>query len=175
MLKRKLELAYRIDCCSSQILAFALTVVKTILMMATQFGGVCMEVLQRSLKIGFLIALESMVSTQGAELGMIEDLECASAWLSLVTLRLVTIPDVQYNRNNNLHDNTAAAVAAESLHSLDDGWSQGLTQTQSDSERPRSQRKKAGTSSRGSVVSSSCAVGKSENVTIRRDVVRLKV
>lgn len=36
---------------------------------------------------------QSMLSTQGHELGMIEDLDIAALWLSLVTVRLVVKED----------------------------------------------------------------------------------
>lgn len=98
--QRKMELANRIDIVSSQILAFALTQVKTIIMLATNIGGVYTEILQRSLKIGFLLGIESLLSTYRDELGMIEDLDIAVQWLSLVTLRLISLTRNETNKLN---------------------------------------------------------------------------
>lgn len=90
LLRRKHELARRIDVCSSQALACALTSIRTVVMLAATGNGVFMDALGRSLKIGFLVMFQSMLSTQGAELGMIEDLEMAALWLSLVSVRIVS-------------------------------------------------------------------------------------
>lgn len=90
ILHRKYELARRIDICASQALGCCVTNIRTILLLATSIGGSHFDTLARSLKIGFLVMFESMLSTQGAEVGMIEDLEVAAMWLSLVTIRLVT-------------------------------------------------------------------------------------
>ena len=93
VLKRKSEIAQRLDVCGSQALCAAATVVRTICILAAQLGGKFMDVLSRSLRIGFLVMYQSMLSTQGAELGMIEDLEISALWLSLVTVRLVVKED----------------------------------------------------------------------------------
>lgn len=87
--KRKHELSRRIDICASQALGCAVTSVRTVLLLATKLGGNFFDILARSLKIGFMVTFESMLSTQGHEVGMIEDLEIAALWLSLVTVRLV--------------------------------------------------------------------------------------
>eukprot|EP01038_Epipyxis_sp_PR26KG_P012151 gene12151-16271_t len=89
ILKRKYELARRIDICGSQALGCAITSIKTLVMLTSQLGGKYKDILARSLKIGFIVMFQSMLSTQGDELGMIEDLEVAVLWLSLVTVRLV--------------------------------------------------------------------------------------
>jgi hypothetical protein len=89
VLKRKNEICRRIDMVASQALGFAVTVVKTICFLAAEVGDKYMSVLQRSIRTGFLLMFESMLSSQGDELGMIEDLEMAALWLSLVTVRLV--------------------------------------------------------------------------------------
>jgi len=92
VLRRKLELAVRIDMCASQVLGLALTFVKTICVLAALEGGAYLVVLARSLKIGFLVNLQSMLSTAGNESGMIDDLDCAALWLDLVRVRLVCAP-----------------------------------------------------------------------------------
>ncbi len=100
VLKKKFELAKRIDICGSQALGCAVTSVKTICILASQVDGrKYMDILARSLKIGFLVMFESMLSTQGDELGMIEDMDMAVLWLSLVTLRLVMTPKSQQDLN----------------------------------------------------------------------------
>eukprot|EP00599_Poterioochromonas_sp_BG-1_P008165 CAMPEP_0173134596 /NCGR_PEP_ID=MMETSP1105-20130129/1387_1 /TAXON_ID=2985 /ORGANISM="Ochromonas sp., Strain BG-1" /LENGTH=1267 /DNA_ID=CAMNT_0014046427 /DNA_START=161 /DNA_END=3965 /DNA_ORIENTATION=- len=91
LLKRKIEISRRIDIVASQALGCAVQVVRTICMLATIAQGNYFDILARSLKIGFVVMFESMLSTQGAELGMIEDLEIATLWLSLVSVRLVTV------------------------------------------------------------------------------------
>jgi hypothetical protein len=90
LLKRKSELSKRIDIVSSQALGCAVQVIRTIIMLATIAQGTYFDTLARSLKIGFMVMFESMLSTQGAEIGMIEDLEISTLWLSLVSVRLVT-------------------------------------------------------------------------------------
>lgn len=89
VVQRKFELSIRLDMCASQALAFALTVVKTILQLAVRFGGHYGDILCRSLKTGFLICFQSLLSSCGPEVGMLEDLDSAALWLSLVKLRLV--------------------------------------------------------------------------------------
>eukprot|EP00981_Chlorochromonas_danica_P003688 scaffold681_cov173-Ochromonas_danica.AAC.51 len=96
LLKRKYELSRRIDICSSQALGCALTFIRTIIMLAAAGSAVYLDILGRSLKIGFLVMFQSMLSTQGAEIGMIEDLEMAALWLSLVSVRLVSEGQNQY-------------------------------------------------------------------------------
>lgn len=53
------------------------------------YKGKFLDAFARSIKIGFLITFQSMLSTQGAELGMIEDLDISSLWLNLVSVRFV--------------------------------------------------------------------------------------
>ncbi len=90
LIRRKYELSRRIDICSSQALGCALTSIRTIIMLAATGSATFLDILGRSLRIGFLVMFQSMLSTQGAELGMIEDLELAALWLHLVTVRIVT-------------------------------------------------------------------------------------
>jgi hypothetical protein len=106
-MQRKMELAQRIDIVASQILAYALTQVRSIIILATHIGGSYIETLQRALKIGFLLPMESLLSTIGDELGMIDDLDIGVQWLSLVTLRLV-------RGNNGVSPATAASSSSSS-------------------------------------------------------------
>lgn len=120
-LKRKSELARRIDICASQALGCAVTAVRTLCQLATIAGGNHFDALARSLKTGFLVVFQSFLSTQGAEVGMLEDLEIASLWLSLVTVRLVTYPTAN-NNGPNTGSNTAtssSAATSTSSKSLD--------------------------------------------------------
>jgi hypothetical protein len=82
-------LAKRIDSVSCQALGIAATFIRTIYHLATIYGGKHFDTLAKSLKIGFLITAESFLSTQGDELGMIEDLDCAMLWLNKVGVRFV--------------------------------------------------------------------------------------
>lgn len=86
---RRSFLSNRIDVSCSQALGTAISVIKSMLVFAIQVGGVYRDILARSLKIGFLIPFQSYLSTQGDELGMLEDLDCAALWLSVVSVRLV--------------------------------------------------------------------------------------
>lgn len=90
MVPRKFELSGRIDVVCSQVLAYALSHVKTVITLATVIKGEYLDILQRSLKIGFLISAESLLNTSKQELGMLDDLEIGMEWLSLVNLRLFT-------------------------------------------------------------------------------------
>lgn len=92
VVRRKEEITRRIDVCASQALGCAVTAVRTLCVLAAQARGRYLDVLARSLKIGFMVMFESMLSSQGAEMGMLEDLEIAALWLSLVTIRLVAPP-----------------------------------------------------------------------------------
>jgi hypothetical protein len=93
VLKRKMEISRRLDICASQALCSAVATIRMVCLLAAQFGGKYMDILSRNLKIGFLVMFQSMLSTQGAELGMIEDLDIAALWLTLVTVRLVVRED----------------------------------------------------------------------------------
>jgi len=53
------------------------------------YKGKFLDSFARSIKIGFLVTFQSMLSTQGAELGMIEDLDISALWLNLVSIRFV--------------------------------------------------------------------------------------
>ena len=89
LILKKMELAFRIDACGSQALAFAVTSIRTLCLLAARQGGSFLDALARSLKIGFLLTFQSLLSAQGDEMGMVEDLDSAAFWLNLVTVRLV--------------------------------------------------------------------------------------
>ena len=86
---KRYDLAKRIDICSSQALGYAVTAVKLCVYLATAYNGAYFDNLARALRIGLLVSQQSMLSTFGDELGMVEDLDFAASWLSLVTIRLV--------------------------------------------------------------------------------------
>jgi hypothetical protein len=115
LMRKKADIARRIDICASQALGCGVMVVRTTLLLASLVGGIYFDILARSLKIGFLVMFESMLSTQGAELGMIEDLEIAALWLSLVTVRLVTKPmAVPGQASTNSQQSVAGSYGSES-------------------------------------------------------------
>ena len=90
LIQRKYKIAKRIDVCSSQILGFACTAIRAVLACAAQQPeSIYTEIVRVSLKAGWLLTLQSLLSTSGDELGMIEDLECASLWLRGVKLRFM--------------------------------------------------------------------------------------
>ena len=85
------SISKRLDCVCSQILGLAVTVVRTLCHLATvhKRSGKVYDALVRSLKIGFLVYTQCYLSTQGPELGMIEDMDVAILWLNSVKVRLV--------------------------------------------------------------------------------------
>jgi len=101
LLMKKMAIAERLDIVTNQILGFAVTLVKTVVSLASKTGGIYSFLLARSLKIGFLVSIESLLSTSGKELGMIEDLDIAIKWLKTITIRLVTKPDIVDNSNDD--------------------------------------------------------------------------
>lgn len=95
-------IGHRIDVCASQALACALLCIRALLILATMYKGKFLDSFARSLKIGFLITFQSMLSTQGAELGMIEDLDISSLWLNLVSVRFVVKSERPKNKEEKL-------------------------------------------------------------------------
>lgn len=85
----KNQLAFRLDTCCSQALGYAVTTVRTVCLLAAQGHRQYKDILARSLKVGFLLCTESFLSSVNKEWNMIEDLEIAVLWLSLVSVRLV--------------------------------------------------------------------------------------
>jgi hypothetical protein len=85
------KLAMRIDACASQALGFAVAAIKSVLTLAS-YGELHQTAsLANAFAMGnFLLPVESFLSTQGHEMGMIEDLEAAVLWLSSVKIRLVS-------------------------------------------------------------------------------------
>jgi hypothetical protein len=118
---RKFELAKRVDMCASQALGFAIASIRTLTMLAAHdlYNNQCneheyqcdnrtndthkhVELLGRCLKVGFFVCLQSMLSTHGDELGMIEDMEMAALWLHLVSVRF--IEKIDRKQNTNIYD-----------------------------------------------------------------------
>jgi len=90
LFNKAFKMAMRIDSCCSQVLCFATTLIKTIIFMAAQGVTHQIDVLTSSLALNnFLVSVQSLLSTQGHEMGMIEDMDTAVLWLSTVTIRLV--------------------------------------------------------------------------------------
>ena len=98
---KKYDIAKRLDICTSQILGFALCSIRTLCLLALLEKGKYFDALCRFLKVGMLLPIESMLSTMGDELGMLEDLEVSSDWLNLVTIRLVQDSSVARKGANN--------------------------------------------------------------------------
>lgn len=163
LLRRKNELSKRIDICASQALGCAIQVVRTICMLATIVQGSYFEILARSLKTGFLVMFESMLSTQGAEIGMIEDLEIAALWLSLVTVRLVT----NSNNNNSNNSNSSNSNSSNAMKKEAPMASPGTSPSSAGLEIPPNYQRKHSTAEGKSIF-----YGQSDGVVIRRDVVR---
>lgn len=90
VLLKKFKLAERVDVCSCQVLGVAIALVKLVVFLAANVGGSYVEVLTRSLHTGFLIQLQSLLSVASKEMFMIEDLDIAVLWLSLVKVRFRT-------------------------------------------------------------------------------------
>ena len=90
LVSRKFAIAKRIDIVSSQIMGFACTLIRTVIILASQQPlSIHAETVRVSLKVGWILTLQSFLSTYGDELGMIEDLECAAVWLRGLKVRLV--------------------------------------------------------------------------------------
>jgi len=83
-----LMLVQRLDVVTTQFIAAAVTQV-TALLEAAAFDSVFRPILAVVLRAGFLVSVQSLLSTRGDELGMLEDLVAASEWLSSVEVRLV--------------------------------------------------------------------------------------
>lgn len=158
ILKRKHDLAKRLDICATQALGCAVMNIRTILLLATKVGGTYLDVLARSLKVGFLVAFESMLSMQGHEIGMIEDLEMSALWLALVTVRLVVpLHDIHSSANAPGDTSSSGSNSPAFLSS-----SPGVPHTQ---HHHRTSRYRA--------ADGDATVGVGEGVSCRRDLVSL--
>jgi len=113
-IQRKYKLAKRIDVCSSQVLGFACTCIRAVLAMAAQQPeSIYVETVRVSLKCGWLLTLQSLLSTSGDELGMIEDLECAAIWLRGLKLRFVDATLVRTHSEATKRDTMCALGGVE--------------------------------------------------------------
>ncbi len=106
MLIRRYEISKRLDICASQMLGFVVTLIRTVLAMAITHRGPFLEVLSRSLRIGFLANINSMLTTDGKEKGMLEDMETVSLWLQLLTVRLVPPDSTNATAHNDSYVST---------------------------------------------------------------------
>lgn len=86
---RAFNLALRIDICLSQAMAHAVTSLRVLLSMATLGLPEYVERLKCALIAGFLIPIESLLSSQGHEMGMIEDLDGILTLLNSIFFRFV--------------------------------------------------------------------------------------
>lgn len=89
---RASNLALRIDICISEAIAHAVTCLKTLVTMASLGLSSYEDKLKCSLRAGYLIPIESLLSSQGNEMGMIEDLDGILSLLNSVSFRFVKKP-----------------------------------------------------------------------------------
>ncbi|GLE03125.1 hypothetical protein PINS_up012004 [Pythium insidiosum] len=80
-LKTRLELQDRLDIVSSQILSAAVACIQASLDLATLGSPRHRLQLANATKFGFLVHFESLLSTQGKEIGMLEDFAAGAKWL----------------------------------------------------------------------------------------------
>ncbi|KAJ0409726.1 hypothetical protein ATCC90586_003234 [Pythium insidiosum] len=80
-LKTRLELQDRLDVVSSQILSAAVACIQASLDLATLGSARHRLQLANATKFGFLVHFESLLSTQGKEIGMLEDFAAGAKWL----------------------------------------------------------------------------------------------
>jgi len=99
VLKKKSKLATRLDMCTSQMLGYICTLIRTIVTLAALHPrSVHAETLRVSMKAGWLLTLQSFLSTYSDELGMIEDMATAALWVQGVKMRFV---DATKNNSKN--------------------------------------------------------------------------
>ena len=84
-----LRLTQRIDAVMSQTLAVAVTQVVAVLSCAALGSVLHQRVLPRLLRVGFLVSIQSLLSTFSDEKGMIEDMTVGYEWLNSVKIRFV--------------------------------------------------------------------------------------
>ena len=89
---RAFNLALRIDICLSQAMAHAVTMLRVLLSMATLGLSEYVERLKCALIAGYLVPIESLLSSQGHEMGMIEDLDGILPLLNSIAFRFVKPP-----------------------------------------------------------------------------------
>jgi len=104
--KEILRLVERLDSVVCQLLVVAVSQFSVLLACAAAGSLRHRHILPRVLKAGFLVSIQSLLSTRGDELGMLEDMVAAAEWLSSVKLRLV-------RRRNHPPSHAKAAEAAE--------------------------------------------------------------
>lgn len=80
----------RMDSVTSQLLCTAIAQLTTLLGCAAVGSSRHRHILPRVLEAGFLVSVQSLLTTQGDELAMLEDMVAAAEWLSTVKIRLVS-------------------------------------------------------------------------------------
>ena len=98
---RSALLSSRIDMVSCQALSVALNSFSTLLNLASLNVPNYFSYLCRSLEVGFLFSVESLISTQGNEMGMLEDMSCAIQWLNTVYFRLILPIRDKFSKQND--------------------------------------------------------------------------
>jgi hypothetical protein len=87
---KSFHLSLRIDICLSQALAHAVTAIQLLVRLASLGIPSYIKRLKSSLIAGVLISVESLLSAQGHEMGMIEDLDGIMPLLNTVSFRFVS-------------------------------------------------------------------------------------
>ncbi|TYZ57105.1 hypothetical protein PybrP1_005899, partial [[Pythium] brassicae (nom. inval.)] len=131
-LKMRLELKDRLDIIGSQILSAAVGCILATLDLAAAGSPPHQQQLENSVRFGYLMNFESLLSTQGKEIGMLEDFAAGAKWLRNVFSRsghylLVTI-GVQESHLNVL---PAALVAGKPFRMRCVLFTQGVNEKQS--------------------------------------------
>jgi hypothetical protein len=90
ILSKAFLLCLRIDICIGQALGQAVTSIKTLLKLASLGVPGYEEKLKIFLIAGFFLPIESLLSSQGHEMGMLEDLDGILPLLNSIVFRLVT-------------------------------------------------------------------------------------
>jgi hypothetical protein len=80
----------RMDSVTSQLLCTAIAQLTTLLGCAAVGSSRHRHILPRVLEAGFLVSVQSLLTTQGDELAMLEDMVAGAEWLSTVKIRLVS-------------------------------------------------------------------------------------
>lgn len=86
-LTRRLEMTDRMDIISSQILSAAVACLLASLDLAVLGSDYHLLQLENAVHVGYLVHFESLLSTQGKEIGMLEDFAAGAKWLRNVFIQ----------------------------------------------------------------------------------------
>ena len=119
LFSRAFHLALRIDMCLSQALSHAVCSIRLLLMLASLNIPSYQERLKCALVAGFLIPIQSLLSSQGHEMGMIEDLDGILPLLNSVSFRFVkalgqSVPPAPHLSHGNSAGSTSHSESSRS-------------------------------------------------------------